>query len=228
MTLKKAQKFSSFLKIDQILLEIYEKLFKAFGPQGWWPAETPFEVCIGAILTQNTNWQNVEKAIRNLKQMNLLEPVKLYQLPLDELAQIIRPCGYYNIKAKRLKNFLTFLFKEYKGELFKMAEEETQVLREKLLSVKGLGPETVDSILLYALERPVFVVDAYTYRIFFRHHFIPEEISYEELRSFFETNLPSDVALFKEYHALIVACGKTYCKKTKPLCSTCPLQGISR
>lgn len=226
MTLRKAQRSFSSQRTEELLIEIYESLLSAFGPQGWWPAETPFEVCVGAILTQNTNWQNVEKAIQNLKEKNLLEPEKLYGLPLEELAQLIRPCGYYNLKAKRLRNFLTFLFSEYQGDLSAMAKEETESLREKLLTVRGLGPETVDSILLYAFERPVFVVDAYTYRIFSRHRLIPEEIDYESLRTFFETNLPEDVSLYKEYHALIVACGKALCKKARPLCETCPLRDI--
>lgn len=227
MTLLKAQKSSNFQRNSQILLYIYELLLGAFGPQGWWPAESPFEVCVGAILTQNTNWLNVEKAIKNLKERDLLDPKSLYKLPFEELAELIRPCGYYNVKARRLKNFLTFLIKEYGGDLSKMAEEETQTLRNKLLAIKGLGPETVDSILLYAFERPVFVVDAYTYRILSRHRLVPEEIDYESLRSFFETQLPQEVPLFKEYHALIVACGKNFCKKSHPRCDSCPLRDIS-
>uniref|UniRef100_A0A832LUJ3 Endonuclease III domain-containing protein n=1 Tax=Caldimicrobium thiodismutans TaxID=1653476 RepID=A0A832LUJ3_9BACT len=207
----------------KVLREIYHRLYTHFGPQGWWPAETPFEVCIGAILTQNTNWQNVERAISKLKERDLLNPQKLYEISERELAELIRPSGYYNVKAKRLKNFISFLVEKYGGDLEVMKRTDLHTLREKLLKIKGLGPETVDSILLYALEKPVFVIDAYTYRILFRHSLIPEEVTYEELQELFHSALEEDVELFKEYHALLVACGKTYCKKSNPLCEPCPL-----
>ncbi|MGB9761278.1 MAG: endonuclease III domain-containing protein [Caldimicrobium thiodismutans] len=219
------QKLSD-LKRKNILLEIFERLFQHFGPQKWWPAETPFEVCVGAILTQNASWKNVEKAIANLKERGLLHPLKLYHLSLEELANLIKPSGYYNIKAKRLKNFVKFLVENYEGDLEKMKEERLETLREKLLQIRGLGPETVDSILLYALEKPVFVVDAYTYRILSRHNLCPEETTYEELQSFFYAHLEKDIELFKEYHALLVACGKTFCKKKEPLCEGCPLSDL--
>lgn len=211
---------------NKILLEIYEKLWSYFGPQGWWPAETPFEVCVGAILTQNTNWKNVEKAIRNLKEKGLLTPEALYNLSLEELAQLIKPCGFYNLKAKRIRNFLAFLMNTYQGNLKKMQEEPLEELRVKLLSIKGLGKETVDSILLYALEKPIFVVDAYTYRILNRHGIVAEVSSYDEIQEIFHNSLPKDIELFKEYHALIVECGKNFCKPNKTYCDKCPLNSL--
>lgn len=211
---------------NKILLEIYEKLWSYFGPQGWWPAETPFEVCVGAILTQNTNWKNVEKAIKNLKEKGLLTPKALYNLSLEELAQLIKPCGFYNLKAKRLRNFLAFLINNYQGDLKKMQEEPLEELRVKMLSIKGLGKETVDSILLYALEKPIFVVDTYTYRILNRHGIVAEESTYDELQEIFHNSLPKDIKLFKEYHALLVECGKNFCKTNKPYCENCPLNSL--
>lgn len=214
-----------FMK-NRIFLEIFERLYQYFGPQGWWPAETPFEVCVGAILTQNASWKNVEKAINILKEKNLLTPKALYRLSEKELSELIKPSGFYNLKAKRLKNFVNFLIENYQGDLNRMKEEDPERLRERLLQVKGLGPETVDSILLYALDKPFFVVDAYTYRILSRHGLCPEEISYEELQKLFHENLERDLELFKEYHALLVACGKNFCKKREPLCKSCPLSEI--
>ncbi len=211
---------------NRIFLEIFERLYQYFGPQGWWPAETPFEVCVGAILTQNASWKNVEKAINILKEKNLLTPKALYRLSEKELSELIKPSGFYNLKAKRLKNFVNFLIENYQGDLNRMKEEDPERLRERLLQVKGLGPETVDSILLYALDKPFFVVDAYTYRILSRHGLCPEEISYEELQKLFHENLERDLELFKEYHALLVACGKNFCKKREPLCKSCPLSEI--
>lgn len=211
---------------NKIFFEIFEKLYRFFGPQGWWPAESPFEVCVGAILTQNANWKNVEKAIENLKKQNLLTPEALYQLSEREIAEFIKPSGFYNLKAKRLKNFLKFLFENYQGDLKRMKEENPETLRRKLLEVKGLGPEAVDSILLYALDMPLFVVDAYTYRILFRHRLCPEETTYEELQNIFHENLERDIELYKEFHALLVACGKNFCKKKEPLCEPCPLSEL--
>ncbi len=223
MTLPREQKYFILRTKPKIFEEIFEKLLTHFGPQGWWPGETPFEVCVGAILTQNTNWKNVERAIQNLKEKGLLSPWELSQIPLRALAELIKPCGFYNLKAKRLKNFLEVLIEHYQGDLQKMEAEEREILREKLLQIKGLGKETVDSILLYALNKPIFVVDAYTHRIFSRHKIIPEIATYDEIQELFHQNLKEDVALFKEYHALIVACGKNYCKKNTPQCSACPL-----
>ncbi len=205
------------------LIEIYNILLEHFGPQDWWPGETPFEIMVGAVLTQNTNWTNVSKAIDNLKKENLLSFEKLHELEVEMLAEKIRPAGYFNLKAKRLKNLLDFIDKEYDGSLEEMFAEDTFSLREKILTVKGVGPETADSILLYAGQKPVFVVDTYTHRIFSRHSIIAEEEGYYEIQEYFAMSLPEDVQLFNEYHALIVQLGKEFCKKSKPLCSQCPL-----
>lgn len=210
----------------EILMKIYNLLFEHFGPQNWWPGESPFEVCIGAILTQNTNWQNVEKAIKNLKKNKLLDPFSLYQLSTQELANIIKPCGFFNIKAKRIKNFIKFLVEKYKGDLNKLFATGLENARKELLSINGLGKETVDSILLYAGNFPIFVVDAYTYRILFRHLLIEEDATYDTIQDLFMTHLPHDSKLFNEYHALLVACGKNYCKKKSPICEKCPLKEL--
>ncbi len=205
------------------LVTIYNSLFERFGPQHWWPGETPFEVIIGAILTQNTSWKNVEKAIASLKSSGNFSPKKLYDLPIDTLAGLIRSSGYFNIKAKRLKNFLSFLFDEYKGNLDDMLKENVSLLRNKLLKVNGLGPETVDSILLYAGEYPVFVVDAYTKRILIRHGLAAINSGYHEIQALFMENVSEDTQLYNEYHALIVRVGKDLCKKI-PLCNLCPIE----
>jgi endonuclease III related protein len=206
-----------------VLLEIYQKMFDALGPQRWWPGETPFEIIIGAILTQNTNWSNVEKAIKNLKKAGTLSPEGIHKLGVTELAELIRPSGFFNVKAKRVKAFIEWLFSNHEGKLAKMFAHDLHTLRDELLAVKGIGPETADSILLYAGNFPTFVVDAYTYRILSRHGFIPEESSYDEMKSFFEENLPKDVQLFNEYHALLVNIGKMFCKPKK-VCEQCPLK----
>jgi endonuclease-3 related protein len=210
--------------ISRRLGRIYKKLYSYFGRQHWWPAQSPFEVMVGAILTQNTNWVNVEKAIRNLKERRVLFPRGLYALSKKQLAELIRPAGYYNVKAKRLKEFLTFLFREYQGSVRKMFSVDTQRLRQQLLCVKGVGPETADSILLYALKKPVFVVDAYTRRIFSRHKFISERARYDEVQNLFMRHLKTDTQLFNEFHALIVRLGKNFCLKNKPRCAACPLK----
>ncbi len=183
---------------------------------------------MGAILTQNTNWQNVERAIKNLKERGLLEPHKLFSLPLEELAQLIRPAGYFRVKAKRLKNFLKLLVEEYQGSLERLFAAGPELARQKLLAVSGIGPETADSILLYAGGFPVFVVDAYTKRILLRHGLATEEMGYEELKELFEKNLPAQTELFNEYHALLVACGKTYCRPRRPSCEKCPLKDLEK
>lgn len=201
----------------------YEKLYRHFGPQHWWPAQTPFEVIVGAILTQNTNWRNVERSIENLKIRGLLSAKKLYRLPLKELALEIRPSGYFNIKAARLKAFLEFFFREYAGSTKKMSGAGTRKLRRQLLSVKGIGPETADSILLYALDKPAFVVDAYTKRVLCRHGIAAATAGYDQLQGVFIKNLPRRIKLFNEYHALIVRLGKEFCLKNNPRCDTCPL-----
>ena len=202
------------------LLEYYQLALKKLGPQRWWPGETPFEVCVGAILTQNTNWTNVEKAIANLKREKLLDPKRLYAVPPAQLAALIRSAGYFNIKTRRLRSFLKFLLEEYEGDLDRMFAERTDSLREKLLAVKGIGPETCDSILLYAGSHPVFVVDAYTKRIFTRHQVLPEEADYHEIQEYFVRHLAPD--LYNEFHALIVNIGKNWCKSREPDCEHCP------
>jgi endonuclease-3 related protein len=209
--------------LSETLSEIYRLLYDAFGPQHWWPGETPFEIITGAILTQNTNWTNVEKAIANLKSAGYLTPDTLHHIGLTQLAELIRPAGYFNIKAKRLKSFVDWLFENYGGELANLQTIGTDRLREELLAIKGIGRETADSILLYALDRPVFVVDAYTARITLRHRLIEPGADYEQLRQLFESNLPQDVQLFNEYHALLVRTGKEFCRP-KARCSGCPLE----
>jgi len=206
----------------QKLLSVFNILSQHFGPQNWWPGETPFEVMVGAILTQNTNWSNVEKAIINLKKDQALDPLKIKSMRTSRLAALIKPSGFFNIKAQRLKTFIAFLFEEYNGDLKKMAREESEVLRRKVLSVKGIGPETADSILLYALNKPVFVVDAYTKRVFSRHGVCSAKDDYHDVQGIFASRLPADVKLFNEYHALIVILAKQFCR-TKPLCKECPL-----
>ncbi|HOK66066.1 MAG TPA: endonuclease III domain-containing protein [Anaerohalosphaeraceae bacterium] len=210
---------------SETLMDIYRRLYTRFGPQHWWPGETPLEVMIGAVLTQNTNWKNVERAIANLKAASLLDIRKLEQLSPDRLAELIRPAGYFNIKARRLKNLIAWLSKRCSGQIESLKELPTGRLREELLSIRGIGPETADSILLYALEKPVFVVDAYTARILGRHHLLEEGAGYEEIQSLFESALPKDTVLFNEYHALLVRCGKEFCKP-KAACRGCPLEDL--
>ncbi|MCS7250416.1 MAG: hypothetical protein NZ608_05765 [candidate division WOR-3 bacterium] len=208
--------------VQNIVFKIYQILYNHFGPQNWWPGENEIEIMIGAILTQNTNWQNVEKAIKNLKEKTKLDPIIIYKTPLKRLAKIIKPSGFYNIKAKRLKEFIKFFLKEYKGRIEEMRKENIEVLREKLLKVKGIGKETTDSILLYALQKPIFVIDNYTKRIFLRHQLFSGK-SYEEWQEYFIKNLPKDTKIYNEYHALLVKLAKTFCLKT-PLCDNCPLK----
>ena len=208
------------------LKEIYHRMLDHFGPQHWWPGETPFEVMVGAILTQNTNWQNVEKAIANLKKAGLLSLSALAALPVEELAEYIRPAGYYNIKAGRLHNLFAMIAQQWDNDLDFLLQQPAAVLREQLLSVKGIGPETADSMVLYAAEQPVFVVDTYTHRILSRHEIIPEEADYFQIQEVFMDNLAEDTALFNEYHALLVQVGKHFCKKSKPQCGGCPLAGV--
>ncbi|MFA5118685.1 MAG: endonuclease III domain-containing protein [Candidatus Omnitrophota bacterium] len=205
------------------LRSIYNKLYKHFGPQAWWPADDPWEVIVGAILTQNTSWVNVERALDNLKVKKVLSPGKLYRLPEKKLAAIIVPAGYYNIKAHRLKNFLEYLFSRYGGDLEKMSVVASPLLREELLLVNGVGPETADAILLYAFQKPVFVVDAYTKRIFLRHKLIAENDGYHTVQFLCMSRLKPDAPLYNEFHALLVRAGKEFCLKRKPRCECCPL-----
>ncbi len=205
------------------LLNMYTAMLDRLGPSHWWPGRTPFEVCVGAILTQNTNWNNVEKAIENLRFKELLDPVSLFQIDRDYLSELIRPAGYYRIKADRLRNFLNFLRENTGFRLKRLQEEGTSELREKLLRVKGIGAETADSILLYALHKPSFVVDNYTARILGRHDMVRQNIGYEELRALFMDNLPKDIYIYQEFHALLVRLGNKWCRKKYGLCSDCPL-----
>ena len=205
-----------------LLKEIYQTLHSHFGPQHWWPGESPFEVIVGAILTQQTSWNNVEKAIKNLKKEKLLDPKELHDIKSDKLEKLIQPSGYYRQKVKKLKNFTNFLWDNYDGKLEKLFNQPIPRLREELLSVNGIGKETGDSIILYAANKPIFVIDAYTKRILDRLG-ITREKDYDELQELFQKNLPQDVQLFNEFHALIVQLGKNYCKK-KPKCDECPLK----
>ena len=203
-------------------MQMFDLLLDHFGPRHWWPSDGPLEMMIGAVLTQNTNWKNVEKAISTLKKKGLISVQKLKHLPVAKLAHDIRPAGYYNIKAGRLKNLVEFISNHYAGDVDAMLKDETPDLREGLLSVKGVGPETADSIILYAAGRPVFVVDAYTHRILNRHGMVQDQATYSELQELFMDSLPDDPALFNEFHALIVETGKDFCRK-KPKCHDCPL-----
>lgn len=214
-----------FVMTTDKLIEIYNLLLESLGPQHWWPGETRLEIIIGAILTQNTNWSNVEKAISNLKSQNLLSPEKLCNTNTEKIAELIRPAGYFNIKAKRLKNFLNWLTENYQGRPENLDSVDTEQLRQQLLGISGIGAETADSILLYALSRPVFVVDSYTARIVVRHNLIEPPFDYSQLQQLFQNNLPEDVQLFNEYHALLVKLGKEYCRK-KPKCADCPLEQL--
>lgn len=205
---------------------VFKRLYSAFGPQHWWPADSSFEVMVGAILTQNTNWSNVQKAILALKAKKLLTAVKLYALPKKRLAGLIKSAGYYNLKAVRLKSFLEFFFDCYAGKIKRMSVQDLKTLRVELLKVKGIGPETADSMLLYALHKPIFVVDAYTKRIFSRHGFVKADANYAQLQDVFMRGLKNEAPLFNEYHALLVKLGKDYCRKQNPKCEICPLWSI--
>ena len=207
------------------LLDIYDALFAHYGPQNWWPGETPFEVAIGAILTQNTSWTNVAKAIANLKAAGCLDPIKLHEMDHEQLELLIRPAGYFRVKAKRLKNFINWLCDRYGGDLKNLESINTSRLRQELLAISGIGPETADSILLYALNRPIFVVDTYTARVMARHGLIGPDLDYQQLQDLFMSNLEPDPVFFNEFHALIVRLCQQHCKK-KPDCTRCPLAGF--
>jgi endonuclease III related protein len=213
-------------KLTPALLQIYGCLSKTFGPQHWWPAKSPFEVMAGAVLTQSAAWSNVEKALRNLKNAGALSPEAIRALPQDTLAQLVRPSGYYNAKAKKLKA-LTEWLGGYGDSLDKAFGGDTEKIRIALLEVHGIGPETADSILLYAAGRPVFVIDAYTRRAISRLGLASGDESYDALQRLFAANLPADAALFNEYHALLVRLAKESCRK-QPLCGDCCLKEICR
>ena len=205
------------------LLRMYELLEGYFGDLHWWPAAEPFEVMVGAILTQNTAWTNVEKAIKALREKKLLTPAALFRIREDKLATIIRPSGYYRLKAGRLKAFVRFFMDEYSGSVAAMRGEELPRLRNKLLDVRGVGPETADSILLYACQKPIFVSDAYTKRIIVRHGILGDDADYLAIQALFMDHLRPDASLFNQFHAMIVHTGKTFCRKA-PQCAGCPLE----
>ncbi len=207
------------------LHEIYDRLFSAFGPQDWWPGESAFEVMVGAILVQNTAWKNVEKAIDRLREEGLLTPEALWRVPQPELEELLRPAGYYRLKAGRLRNLLRFFMDRYDGSTEAMFATPPDVLREELLAVSGVGPETADSILLYAGSLPVFVVDTYTHRVLARHGWIGYDADYHAIQDHFESNLESDASLYNEYHALLVHVGHKYCRPA-PKCDDCPLNDL--
>ena len=205
------------------LMAVYRRLHAAHGPQSWWPGDTRFEIMVGAVLTQNTAWSNVEKAIANLRAAQALTPQAIVAAPHRQLAAWLRPSGYFNIKARRLRALCEWLMQQ--GGVRRLARQPTDKLRHALLSVHGIGPETADDILLYAFARPVFVIDAYTRRIFARLGLVEGREDYEELRQLFESRLDSDVSLFNEYHALIVAHGKDICRP-RPRCMHCRLRTL--
>lgn len=208
---------------EERILTVYHDLYRSFGPQSWWPGDTPFEIMIGAILTQNTRWANVHRTLKNIKQEGLLSPHELLYNQ-DRIPQLIRPSGFYNVKSKRLIAFLEYFLGSYNGDIALMKQKDCTMLRNELLEIDGIGYETADCILLYALSYPVFVIDAYTRRIFSRHGFFPHDAPYDELQRFFHHNLPRQVELYNEYHALLVQLGKGYCKKNEPRCTVCPVR----
>lgn len=213
------------MRLGATLRRYRGRMAARYGHTGWWPGDSPFEIAIGAILTQNTAWTNVEKAIANLKRARLLTPRALAGAPVAAVEEAIRPSGYFRQKTARVRGFSQHLIDSYGGSMARMARRPLGELRPELLSLHGIGPETADDILLYACGKPVFVVDAYTRRIFSRHGVVPEDIGYEPLRAVFEANLPADVPMFKEYHGLIVWTGKDHCR-TRPRCAGCPLEPL--
>ncbi|MGC8908588.1 MAG: endonuclease III domain-containing protein [Desulfomonilaceae bacterium] len=206
----------------RLLLAAYEALRARFGHRKWWPADTPFEMCVGAVLTQNTAWKNVTQAIARLKAAGALDVFAIHGMSQEELAVLIKPSGYYNVKAKRLKSLVRHIVTRHKGELSAMLALPVGELRKELLAINGVGKETADSIILYAANKPIFVVDAYTKRVLARHGLLPPDSDYDAVQEFFHRRLPRDAALFNDYHAQFVAVGKHYCK-TKPACEECPL-----
>jgi endonuclease-3 related protein len=211
--------------LGQVLLDIYRRLLARYGPQHWWPAEEPFEVIVGAILTQSAAWGNVEKAIVNLREANALSPKTLRQLSTPKLAALVHPCGYYNAKARKLKSFAYWLGNHYNDNLDKLFTGGVDDLRRKLLAIHGVGQETADSIILYAAAKPSFVIDAYTRRVISRIGLAPDKNSYAAYQDLFMENLPPDAKLFNEYHALLVCLGKKVCR-SRPLCPPCCLNSL--
>ncbi|MFH1878798.1 MAG: hypothetical protein ABH883_08335 [Candidatus Omnitrophota bacterium] len=213
--------------ISKRILRIYRVMGAYFGDLKWWPAKTGFEMIIGAILTQNTAWSNVEKAVANLREKKLLDMDKIIRVNINSLAESIRPAGYFRVKAERLKSIARFLKKECNGDLERLKTREAGTLREELLSVNGVGPETADCILVYAVHKPVFVVDVYAKRIFYRHGLISgEDVSYGSVQSLVSGSFPADNRMLNQFHALLVETGKNFCKKKEALCGRCPLKGV--
>lgn len=213
------------MSLKRSLERMYDLMAAHYGPTHWWPGDSPFEIAVGAVLTQNTAWGNVERAIANLKRDKLLRPRAILRCPLDMLEQALTPSGYFRVKAERLRSFCDFLVTRHRGSIKRMAKAPLEQLRPQLLAVRGIGPETADDILLYACDKPVFVVDAYTRRILSRHGLIRADMAYEDLRGLFEANLEPDLHLYKEYHGLIVYVGKDFCRR-KPRCAECPLRTL--
>ncbi len=208
-----------------VIRSVYQRLFDAFGPQHWWPADSPFEVMVGAVLVQNTAWKNVPRAIRRLRDASALSPDAIHGMPIPTLQRLVLPTGTYRVKARRLKSLIDFLFDQYNGCVETMLKANSEVLRRQLLDVHGIGPETADSILLYAQNVPSFVVDTYTRRVFGRHTWIDYFAPYEMIKAYFEANMPADAAMYNELHALLVQVGIRYCRKT-PRCQQCPLASL--
>jgi len=208
------------------LMEVYRRLLKHFGRQGWWPAQTKFEVLLGAVLTQRTRWENAEKAVQRLREAGLLDPRKLADTPIEVVEELIRPSGFYRVKARRLLNLVRHIAEKYEGNLDRFLGRPAEEVRRDLLTVGGVGRETADSILLYAAERLYFPVDAYTKRIMRRLGFIEDEnVDYEELRRFIESRIPRSLDVYREFRALLVALGKHHCGK-EPRCVGCPLRDL--
>jgi endonuclease-3 related protein len=214
-------------KLRSLLLSFYKEMHARFGHRNWWPGESPLEVCVGAVLTQNTAWRNVVKAIDNLKAASALDLLRIYEMPHDELGELIRPAGYFNVKATRLGNLVRHIVENHNGDLDSLFSLPTEKLREKLLFVNGVGKETADSIILYAANMPIFVVDAYTKRVLHQHGLINEKADYDQVQELFHSSLPRDTALYNDFHAQFVAVGHHYCKR-KPLCNHCPLVKFTR
>jgi endonuclease-3 related protein len=218
--------FSARCSMAASMQDVFDRLFERYGPQNWWPGESPFEILVGAVLVQNTAWRNVEKAITNLRESGVLDAKKLYALPVEELAELIRPAGYYRVKAQRLRNLLRLLVEEFEGSLEAMFSTPPDELRRTLLAVHGVGPETADAILLYVGNVPSFVADSYAHRVLARHGWIDFEADYHAIKDYFEENLPSDPRLYNEFHALLIRVGKDYCKSSEPKCEGCPLEPL--
>ncbi|MFW6132544.1 MAG: endonuclease III domain-containing protein [Planctomycetota bacterium] len=218
-------------RTSQTLMEMYEAMRERFGHRAWWPsqagADSPdgkLEICVGAILTQNTNWRNVERALDNLRHAGRLALSAIDETPHERLAELIRPAGYFNVKARRLKDFAAAVRADWGDDVAGFLDRSPDVLREELLTIRGIGRETADSIILYAAGKCSFVVDAYTFRILFRHHLVGPEDDYESVRDLFESSLPGDVELWNDYHAQLVETGKRFCRKRRPRCAGCPLE----